>query len=192
MFGFSQQLKAKLDFFKSSIQYDLEKYSDQMHYGICECLVAAVCGLIWCYFIMKSSYTWKDVYCDDFMSLSKASEKMLKAWQENEERAAAFAQVNRIYMKNLHAACDVYQYESLWWRSSNDSGCVLQVAEVSHLDDEIMALHSEIVELQRSPYARRQGDKMEQLWVETWSDSVILYSWHQYSLLHVLLLKQRT
>uniref|UniRef100_A0A3Q3EMD0 Inhibitor of nuclear factor kappa-B kinase subunit alpha n=1 Tax=Labrus bergylta TaxID=56723 RepID=A0A3Q3EMD0_9LABR len=89
MFGFSQQLKAKLDFFKSSIQYDLEKYSDQMHYGI-------------------------------------SSEKMLKAWQENEERAAAFAQV-------------------------------------IHLDDEIMALHSEIVELQRSPYARRQGDKMEQL-----------------------------
>lgn len=42
---------------------------------------------------------------------------------------------------------------------------VLQVAEVGHLDDEIMALHSEIVELQRSPYARRQGDKMEQLWV---------------------------
>ncbi|XP_061731882.1 inhibitor of nuclear factor kappa-B kinase subunit alpha-like isoform X1 [Nerophis ophidion] len=92
MFGFSQQLKAKLDFFRSSIQYDLEKYSDQMHYGI-------------------------------------SSEKMLKAWQENEERAAAYA----------------------------------QVAEVAHLDDEIMALHSEIVELQRSPYARRQGDKMEQL-----------------------------
>lgn len=39
----------------------------------------------------------------------------------------------------------------------------LQVAEVNHLDDEILALHSEIVELQRSPYARRQGDKMEQL-----------------------------
>uniref|UniRef100_A0A3Q1GI22 Inhibitor of nuclear factor kappa-B kinase subunit alpha n=1 Tax=Acanthochromis polyacanthus TaxID=80966 RepID=A0A3Q1GI22_9TELE len=96
MFGFSQQLKAKLDFFKSSIQYDLEKYSDQMHYGI-------------------------------------SSEKMLKAWQENEERAAAFAQVR----------------------------------QVSHLDDEIMALHSEIVELQRSPYARRQGEKMEQ----THSDS---------------------
>uniref|UniRef100_A0A669B7D6 Inhibitor of nuclear factor kappa-B kinase subunit alpha n=1 Tax=Oreochromis niloticus TaxID=8128 RepID=A0A669B7D6_ORENI len=59
MFGFSQQLKAKLDFFKSSIQYDLEKYSDQMHYGI-------------------------------------SSEKMLKAWQENEERAAAFAQVTHL------------------------------------------------------------------------------------------------
>uniref|UniRef100_A0A3P8WPK3 Inhibitor of nuclear factor kappa-B kinase subunit alpha n=1 Tax=Cynoglossus semilaevis TaxID=244447 RepID=A0A3P8WPK3_CYNSE len=95
MFGFSQQLKAKLDFFKSSIQYDLEKYSDQMHYGI-------------------------------------SSEKMLKAWQENEERAAAFAQV-------------------------------------IHLDDEILALHSEIVELQRSPYARRQGDKMEALFVAYFS-----------------------
>uniref|UniRef100_A0A9J7YR08 Inhibitor of nuclear factor kappa-B kinase subunit alpha n=1 Tax=Cyprinus carpio carpio TaxID=630221 RepID=A0A9J7YR08_CYPCA len=55
MFSFSQQLKAKLDFFKSSIQYDLEKYSDQMQYGI-------------------------------------SSEKMLKAWQENEEKAAAFVQ----------------------------------------------------------------------------------------------------
>ncbi|XP_048843561.1 inhibitor of nuclear factor kappa-B kinase subunit alpha [Brienomyrus brachyistius] len=92
MFAVSQQLKAKLDFFKSSIQFDLEKYSDQMHYGI-------------------------------------SSEKMLKAWQENEEKAAAFA----------------------------------QVAEVNHLEEEIMALHSEIVELQRSPYARRQGEVMEQL-----------------------------
>lgn len=47
MFGFSQQLKAKLDFFKSSIQYDLEKYSDQMHYGICEGLLTAVIWLIY-------------------------------------------------------------------------------------------------------------------------------------------------
>lgn len=39
----------------------------------------------------------------------------------------------------------------------------LKVAEIGHLDEEIMALHSEIVELQRSPYARRQGDVMEQL-----------------------------
>lgn len=30
------------------------------------------------------------------MCLSKASEKMLKAWQENEERAAAFAQVMQV------------------------------------------------------------------------------------------------
>lgn len=79
---------------------------------------------------------------------------MLKAWQENEERAAAFAQVKRleepgkIWWPWHHAACP---------RSAP------QVAEVNHLDDEILALHSEIVELQRSPYARRQGDKMEQL-----------------------------
>ncbi|KAG5266225.1 hypothetical protein AALO_G00228570 [Alosa alosa] len=92
MFSLSQQLKAKLDFFRSSIQYDLDKYRDQMQYGI-------------------------------------SSEKMLRAWQDNEEKAAAFA----------------------------------QAAEVGHLDEEIMALHSEIVELQRSPYARRQGDIMEQL-----------------------------
>ncbi|KAG2463294.1 ERLN1 protein, partial [Polypterus senegalus] len=45
------------------------------------------------------------------------------------------------------------------------SQCVLDgvVAEVSHLDEEIMSLHSEIVELQRSPYARRQNDVMEEL-----------------------------
>uniref|UniRef100_A0A8C2JNG7 Inhibitor of nuclear factor kappa-B kinase subunit alpha n=1 Tax=Cyprinus carpio TaxID=7962 RepID=A0A8C2JNG7_CYPCA len=111
MFSFSQQLKAKLDFFKSSIQYDLEKYSDQMQYGI-------------------------------------SSEKMLKAWQENEEKAAAF------------------------------------VAEIGHLDEEIMALHSEIVELQRSPYARRQGDVMEQLQeraIELYRQLKAKYPQHGYS-----------
>lgn len=51
----------------------------------------------------------------------------------------------------------------------------LQVAEVNHLDDEILALHSEIVELQRSPYARRQGDKMEQLWVRKYSEMMLNY-----------------
>lgn len=29
-----EQLKAKLDFFRSSIQIDLEKYSEQMEFGI--------------------------------------------------------------------------------------------------------------------------------------------------------------
>lgn len=38
-----------------------------------------------------------------------------------------------------------------------------QVADISYLDEEIVSLHSEIVELQRSPFARRQGDVMEQL-----------------------------
>uniref|UniRef100_A0A8C1MT03 Inhibitor of nuclear factor kappa-B kinase subunit alpha n=1 Tax=Cyprinus carpio TaxID=7962 RepID=A0A8C1MT03_CYPCA len=74
MFSFSQQLKAKLDFFKSSIQYDLEKYSDQMQYGI-------------------------------------SSEKMLKAWQENEEKAAAFVQVlwiNSTFYIYVHLKLDRY------------------------------------------------------------------------------------
>ncbi|KAG5262726.1 hypothetical protein AALO_G00278200 [Alosa alosa] len=92
MFAESQQLKAKLDFFKSCLQYDLEKYSDQMHWGI-------------------------------------YSEKMLKAWQTNEEKATTFE----------------------------------EVAEVGHLDEEIMALHCEIVELQRSPFARHQGEVLDKL-----------------------------
>lgn len=32
----SQQLKAKLEFFHKSIQLDLERYSEQMTYGICK------------------------------------------------------------------------------------------------------------------------------------------------------------
>ncbi|XP_048472265.1 inhibitor of nuclear factor kappa-B kinase subunit alpha [Rhincodon typus] len=39
MFSSSQQLKAKLDFFQSSIKLDLEKYSEQMAYGICKWLI---------------------------------------------------------------------------------------------------------------------------------------------------------
>lgn len=34
---------------------------------------------------------------------------------------------------------------------------------MGYLDEEIVAIHFEIVELQRSPFARRQGDVMEQL-----------------------------
>ncbi|XP_065815798.1 inhibitor of nuclear factor kappa-B kinase subunit alpha-like isoform X2 [Labrus bergylta] len=92
LFSQSQQLRAKLAFFKTSIQHDLEQYSKQRHNGI-------------------------------------SSEKLLKTWQENEEKADGF----------------------------------MKVADVGYLDEEIVALHSEIVELQRSPFARKQGDVMEQL-----------------------------
>ncbi|XP_072850972.2 inhibitor of nuclear factor kappa-B kinase subunit alpha [Pogona vitticeps] len=92
MVSASQQLKAKLQFFQQSIHLDLEKYSDQMTYGI-------------------------------------SSEKMLKAWKEMEEKALQ---------------CE-------------------QAADIGYLDEQIMALHTEIVELQRSPHARRQGDLMENL-----------------------------
>lgn len=40
---------------------------------------------------------------------------------------------------------------------------LLQVADVGYLDEEVLAVHFEIVELQRSPFARKQGDVMEQL-----------------------------
>ncbi|XP_068579509.1 inhibitor of nuclear factor kappa-B kinase subunit alpha-like isoform X2 [Cebidichthys violaceus] len=95
LFSQSQQLRAKLAIFKTSIQNDLEQYTKQRHIGI-------------------------------------SSEKMLKTWQENEEKADGFS----------------------------------KVADVGYLDEEIVALHSEIVELQRSPFARRQGDVMEQLEVK--------------------------
>ncbi|EGW03893.1 Inhibitor of nuclear factor kappa-B kinase subunit alpha [Cricetulus griseus] len=88
----SQQLKAKLEFFHKSIQLDLERYSEQMTYGI-------------------------------------SSEKMLKAWKEMEERAIHYA----------------------------------EVGVIGYLEDQIMSLHTEIMELQKSPYGRRQGDLMESL-----------------------------
>ena len=39
---------------------------------------------------------------------------------------------------------------------------------MGYLDEEIVSLHSGIVELQRSPFARRQADIMEQLSVSIW------------------------
>ncbi|KAM6347287.1 inhibitor of nuclear factor kappa-B kinase subunit alpha isoform 3-T3 [Alca torda] len=92
MVSASQQLKAKLEFFHQSIRLDLERYSDQMAYGI-------------------------------------SSEKMLKAWKEMQEKASQCAQAE----------------------------------DIGYLDEQIMALHTEIVELQKSPYARRQGEVMESL-----------------------------
>uniref|UniRef100_A0A8C7QMN0 Inhibitor of nuclear factor kappa-B kinase subunit alpha n=1 Tax=Oncorhynchus mykiss TaxID=8022 RepID=A0A8C7QMN0_ONCMY len=92
LFSQSQQLRAKLAFFTTSIQQDLQHYDQQRDTGI-------------------------------------SSEKMLKAWQDDEQKADAFT----------------------------------QVSEVGYLDEEIVCLHSEIVELQRSPFARRQADIMEQL-----------------------------
>lgn len=44
MASMSQQLKAKLDFFKTSIQIDLEKYSEQTEFGISECTLCNVFG----------------------------------------------------------------------------------------------------------------------------------------------------
>ncbi|KAH0504575.1 Inhibitor of nuclear factor kappa-B kinase subunit alpha [Microtus ochrogaster] len=39
----------------------------------------------------------------------------------------------------------------------------LKVGVIGYLEDQIMSLHTEIMELQKSPYGRRQGDLMESL-----------------------------
>lgn len=42
MASMAQQLKAKLDFFKASVQIDLEKYKEQTEFGISECALPAM------------------------------------------------------------------------------------------------------------------------------------------------------
>lgn len=44
MASMAQQLKAKLDFFKTSIQIDLEKYKEQTEFGISECALPPRAG----------------------------------------------------------------------------------------------------------------------------------------------------
>ncbi|XP_070454856.1 inhibitor of nuclear factor kappa-B kinase subunit beta isoform X6 [Equus przewalskii] len=92
MASMSQQLKAKLDFFKTSIQIDLEKYSEQTEFGI-------------------------------------TSDKLLLAWREMEQAVELCGREN----------------------------------EVRHLVERMMALQTDIVDLQRSPMGRKQGGTLDDL-----------------------------
>ncbi|XP_010615399.1 inhibitor of nuclear factor kappa-B kinase subunit beta isoform X3 [Fukomys damarensis] len=92
MASMSQQLKAKLDFFKTSIQIDLEKYSEQTEFGI-------------------------------------TSDKLLLAWKEMEQAMELCGREN----------------------------------EVKHLVERMMALQTDIVDLQRSPMGRKQGGTLDDL-----------------------------
>ncbi|NXX17717.1 IKKB kinase, partial [Podargus strigoides] len=92
MASLSQQLKAKLDFFKTSIQIDLEKYKEQIEFGI-------------------------------------TSEKLLFAWKEMEQ------------------AVELCGREE----------------DVDQLVKRMMALQTDIVDLQRSPLGRKQGGTLEDL-----------------------------
>ncbi|XP_020825241.1 inhibitor of nuclear factor kappa-B kinase subunit beta isoform X2 [Phascolarctos cinereus] len=92
MASMSQQLKAKLDFFKTSIQIDLEKYSEQTEFGI-------------------------------------TSDKLLLAWREMEQ------------------AVELCGRET----------------DVKHLVEQMMALQTDIVDLQRSPMSRKQGGTLDDL-----------------------------
>ncbi|XP_072491159.1 inhibitor of nuclear factor kappa-B kinase subunit beta isoform X1 [Notamacropus eugenii] len=97
MASMSQQLKAKLDFFKTSIQIDLEKYSEQTEFGI-------------------------------------TSDKLLLAWREMEQ---AVELCGRHYL--------------------------YQETDVKHLVEQMMALQTDIVDLQRSPMSRKQGGTLDDL-----------------------------
>ncbi|XP_047277719.1 inhibitor of nuclear factor kappa-B kinase subunit beta isoform X9 [Homo sapiens] len=92
MASMSQQLKAKLDFFKTSIQIDLEKYSEQTEFGI-------------------------------------TSDKLLLAWREMEQAVELCGREN----------------------------------EVKLLVERMMALQTDIVDLQRSPMGRKQGGTLDDL-----------------------------
>uniref|UniRef100_A0A8C5Y282 IkappaB kinase n=1 Tax=Microcebus murinus TaxID=30608 RepID=A0A8C5Y282_MICMU len=92
MASMSQQLKAKLDFFKTSIQIDLEKYSEQTEFGI-------------------------------------TSDKLLLAWREMEQAVELCGREN----------------------------------EVKHLVERMMALQTDIVDLQRSPMGRKPGGTLDDL-----------------------------
>ncbi|XP_068931924.1 inhibitor of nuclear factor kappa-B kinase subunit beta isoform X1 [Petaurus breviceps papuanus] len=97
MASMSQQLKAKLDFFKTSIQIDLEKYSEQTEFGI-------------------------------------TSDKLLLAWREMEQT---------VELCGRH-----YFYQEI---------------DVKHLVEQMMALQTDIVDLQRSPMSRKQGGTLDDL-----------------------------
>ncbi|XP_019401582.1 PREDICTED: inhibitor of nuclear factor kappa-B kinase subunit beta isoform X1 [Crocodylus porosus] len=92
MASLSQQLKAKLDFFQTSIRIDLEKYSEQIEFGI-------------------------------------TSEKLLLAWREMEQAV------------------------KLCGREE----------DVEQLVKRMMALQTDIVDLQRSPLGWKQGGTLEDL-----------------------------
>ncbi|XP_010568433.1 PREDICTED: inhibitor of nuclear factor kappa-B kinase subunit alpha isoform X5 [Haliaeetus leucocephalus] len=99
-----------------------------------QCVIDGVRG--WDSYMVYLFDKSKTVYDGPFASRSLsdcvnyiASEKMLKAWKEMEEKASQCAQAE----------------------------------DIGYLDEQIMALHTEIVELQKSPYARRQGEVMESL-----------------------------
>ncbi|KAK6468529.1 inhibitor of nuclear factor kappa-B kinase subunit beta [Huso huso] len=92
MISMQQRLKAKLDFFKSSIQLDMEKYLEQKGSGI-------------------------------------ASEKMISAWREMQQAALSCGQTE----------------------------------EVTNLDVQMMALQTDIVDLQRTPPGWKYGDALDGL-----------------------------
>lgn len=85
MASLSQQLKAKLDFFKTSIQIDLEKYKEQIEFGISEYGSWQTEVFL---FLLTLESICLSLYEPEEQSLffhPVASEKLLLAWKEMEQ-----------------------------------------------------------------------------------------------------------
>ncbi|XP_072619546.1 inhibitor of nuclear factor kappa-B kinase subunit beta isoform X6 [Vulpes vulpes] len=148
MASMSQQLKAKLDFFKTSIQIDLEKYSEQTEFGISECTLSAMSlerpflSFFFFFFFLRFLLSLKIelflfCFCGVFILFFSspptiffpASDKLLLAWREMEQAVELCGREN----------------------------------EVKHLVERMMALQTDIVDLQRSPMGRKQGGTLDDL-----------------------------
>lgn len=86
MASLSQQLKAKLDFFQTSIRIDLEKYSEQIEFGISECCPGQPVTdlpLAWLQLcLVPVGNTQQLTHISICLA---ASEKLLLAWREMEQ-----------------------------------------------------------------------------------------------------------
>lgn len=92
----AQQLKAKLDFFKTSIQIDLEKYREQTEFGISECCELEATSPVFLSQVSLPSHSsvinfsfslwWFWFSWFFFLSIFlPASDKLLLAWREMEQ-----------------------------------------------------------------------------------------------------------
>jgi len=85
MASLSQQLKAKLDFFKTSIQIDLEKYKEQIEFGISEYSTWQTVVFL-CLLSPQSTFSCMNLRkAVALLSFPVASEKLLFAWKEMEQ-----------------------------------------------------------------------------------------------------------
>uniref|UniRef100_A0AAY5KIF7 Inhibitor of nuclear factor kappa-B kinase subunit alpha n=1 Tax=Esox lucius TaxID=8010 RepID=A0AAY5KIF7_ESOLU len=80
-----------------------------------------------------------------------------------------FSQSQQLRAKLAFFSASIQQDLQHYQQQSQNGICTLSlcvsgyVSDVGYLDEEIVCLHTEIVELQRSPFARKQADVMEQL-----------------------------
>lgn len=111
LFSQSQQLRAKLAFFKTSIQHDLEQYTKQRQTGICESNLNCCSDDIFHYFFFFIIIIIIIVIDLLFFCTHEASEKMLKTWQENEDKADSFAKVGQFCQFCMMCFCFFFPFK---------------------------------------------------------------------------------